>query len=189
MAAQPPFKAKYGKPYWHFIRDYLVTLINSGQLDVGGKVSDATLRSILPFAIDDGSLSQATWRAVRDIRESHKRDFKRVRGVGYEMVAGMLQVKRAHVQRVRGARRVEDGEQIIANVDHTLLSRSQQKHVRDLQLHYEKLSRDVRSLNARVDKVDNRVGLVEKDSVSLQQQVDRLATLMALHFPEDVTDS
>lgn len=107
-----------GRPYWQVIYDYITTLIDRGHLDVGGIITHEELSAQL----GGKGHQQYVSKVAQQLRETRKRNLQSVRGVGYQLVAGMEQVQQANRTRLQVVRRANRAVSEASTVDHGLLS-------------------------------------------------------------------
>jgi hypothetical protein len=169
------FETKSGKAQWEIVLAVLSTK------NIGDVVKDDEILLALGPGFPAHSLSNVVNKAIREFR-ANKRTFERVRKVGWRMVEATEHSRLARKQQVRGRRRLRDAVSISASTDLSLLSPEQRRTQRVEELHLRRL---YDALSRRVDKVEDRVGTVEKATVSTDEKLDRLTDLLRRHGISD----
>jgi hypothetical protein len=155
------FETKTGKAQWEVVAEVLETK------NIGDIVTD----------FPEASLNGVVWHAIRKYRD-HKRTFERVRKVGWCMVKASEHSRLARKQQVKSVRRLTEAKSIAGSADLSLLDPEQRRSIQAQFLHLSQLHDQV---SRRVDRLDRRVGVVEKEQVSTEDKVERLADLLRRH--------
>lgn len=168
------FETKSGKAQWEIVTEVLKTK------NVGDIVTYEELLAALGPGFPRASLSVVVWSAIRKFRDN-KRTFENVRLVGWRMVEATEHSRLARRQQLRSKRRLADAVSISASTDLTKLDPEQRRAQREQELHLRQLLDRVSRVEKRQDKIEQRVGVVEKDHVGAVDEIDKLKDLLRRH--------
>lgn len=172
------FDTKSGKAQWEIVTEIL-KVKNVGDIATYEELLNA-LGSDFPRA----SLSAVVWSAIRKFRDN-KRTFENVRKVGWRMVEATEHSRLARKQQLRGKRRLADAVSISASTDLSKLDPDQRRFQRAQELALRQMHAQ---LSRRIDRIDQRVGVVEKGQLvsderveGVSAEVSRLKDLLGRH--------
>lgn len=165
------FEPKSGKSQWEIVTEVLETK------NIGDVATYEELLEALGPDFPSTALNVVVWSAIRKFRD-RKRTFENVRKVGWRMVEAGEHSRLARKQQVRSKRRLADAVSISASTDLSRLDSDQRRAQQQQELHLRQL---LDRVSRRVDRLDQRVGVVEKEQVSADEKVDRLADLLRRH--------
>lgn len=176
------FETKSGKPQWEIVVGVLATK------NIGEIVTDQEILAVLGSDFPRESLSSVVWHAIRKFRDQ-KRTFERVRKIGWRLVEPSEHSRLARRQQLRSRRRLVDAVSISASTDLTKLDPDQRRAQRAEELHLRQLvdqvTRRVHRLERQHEKIEQRVGVVEKDQYTTEDRIDRLRDLLRRHGISD----
>ncbi len=165
------FEPKAGMAQWEIVTGVFRTK------EIGDIVTDQELLQALGSGFRESSLHTVVSIAIKKFREN-KRTFERVRKIGWRMVEASEHSRLARKQQVRSRRRLADAVSISASTDLSKLTPEQRRAQRDQELHLRRLLDQV---SRRVEKVERRVGVVEKDQLQAEDRIDRLTDMLRRH--------
>lgn len=172
------FETKHGKAQWEIITAVLETK------NIGDTVTDEELLVALGPDFPEASLNGVMWNAIRKFRD-RKRTFDRVRKTGWIMVEATEHSRLARKQQLKSKRRLADAVSISASTDLSLLNPEERRAQNAEELHFRQLlasvSRRVKRLEIAHEKIDQRVGVVEKVQDNVDDRIDRLKDLLRRH--------
>lgn len=169
------FEPNTGKAQWEIVTEVLETK------DIGDIVTYEELLEALGPKFPPSALSAVAWVAIRKFRDN-KRTFENVRNVGYRMVEATEHSRLARKQQMRSRRRLADAVSITASADLSKLDPDQRRALQQQELHLRKL---LDGVSRRVDRVEQRVSVVEKEQLSTDDKIDNLKDLLRRHGISD----
>jgi hypothetical protein len=115
-----------GRACWKVIYDEVVGKIHADQLKIGDILPHDTLRNLLAKE-EQVSYSQSVLRAAKELLKKHKRSLQVVRGVGYQLIAGVDQGKQGQTHSTRARRNLSRAVEIVKSADRSVMSREDQR--------------------------------------------------------------
>jgi len=167
------FEPKGDRAQWRVVYRYI------SSLKVDDQVTDVELAGLLPEDAAETSWRSAFHRAMRELEQTHKRTFARVRGVGYRMVEAAEHEGLARAQHKRAKRRLAAAHSKAHSADRSRLKPDERLRIDAIELHLAQQQAMTRRLESRVERLQQ--GLQEarrehrEDIASVSDRVDRLA--------------
>jgi hypothetical protein len=110
---------------WKVIYDEIVGKLHNDELKVGDILSHDTLRRLL-IQEEQVGYSVAVLRAAKELRKKHKRSLLSIRGVGYQLIAGVDQGMQGQSHSKRARRQLNRALEIVRHTDRSIMSREDQ---------------------------------------------------------------
>jgi hypothetical protein len=165
------FVARREQAQWKTIFDYLVTM------RIGDVVTYKKLEELLPD-VPVTSVRPAFYQAQKAMQDAKLRTFVVVRGEGYRMVEANEHEGLARGKHKSAKRLVAKAQRIAASADRSRLTADERRRIDALEHHLAAHADMLKRLDARQDRIEQRVAFTEKDSVQLADRLEAIEKLL-----------
>lgn len=169
------FEVKGSEAQWKTVFSRLSTM------DIDEVVKDEELAGLLPDA-PEGSVTSATYRAIKEVEVDLKRSFTRVRNVGYRMVHAREHEGLARDQHLKARRRVKVGQRKAHAADRSLLNQDERRRIDALEINMAQQADMLKRLDKglKVERQERKAETAElAEQVAAMQE--QLAALLSKH--------
>lgn len=165
------FETKGERPQWEIVYDRLAGM------EIGEVISYEDLMKILGASSVAG-VRTPFYKAVREIEDQKKRTFDVVKGVGYRMVETPEHEGLARRHHKKARRSLTRSVRKMHSADREKLSPEMRRAFDKIEDHL-RWKLDV--MNRRVSKVEDRQAVIEKDTATVSDKLDRMMDLLRRH--------
>lgn len=122
-----PFRAKRkdGRAVWRVAYDHISREIDAGRLKDGEFVDHEQLSAVMETEARTSYYYTAMNRAREELQKTHSRDLVAVKGVGYQLVAGLAQVDHGKAQHKSAKRKMGKALATITSADLSVMSEAE----------------------------------------------------------------